>query len=56
MQDPNSVAGKILKAKYFPQFSFLEAQLGFKPSYAWRSIFNARELLVEGLQWRVGDG
>jgi hypothetical protein len=56
MQDPDSVASKILKAKYFPQTSFLEAKLGSKPSYTWRSIFNARELLVEGLQWRVGDG
>jgi hypothetical protein len=56
MQDPDLVAGKILKAKYFPQTSFLEAKLGSKPSYVWRSIFNARGLLVEGLQWRVGDG
>jgi hypothetical protein len=56
MQDPDSVAGKILKAKYFPQTSFLEAKLGSKPSYVWMSIFNARGLLVEGLQWRVGDG
>lgn len=44
MQDSDSVAGKILKAKYFPQTSFLEAKLESKPSYAWRSIFNAREL------------
>jgi ribonuclease HI len=56
MQDPDSVAGKILKAKYFPQTSFLEAKLGSKPSYVWRSIFNAQGLLIEGLQWRVGDG
>jgi hypothetical protein len=49
MQDPNSVAAKILKAKYFPQSTFLEAELGAKPSFAWRSIFNARELLSKGL-------
>jgi hypothetical protein len=49
MQDSNSMAAMIIKAKYFPHSSFREAQLGSKPSYAWRSILNARELLFEGL-------
>jgi hypothetical protein len=56
MQDPNSVAAEILQAKYFPHSTFLEAQLRAKPSFVWRSIFNARELLRKGLLWRVGDG
>jgi len=56
MKEPNSVAAKILISKYFPNSSFLEAQLGSKPSFAWRSLFNARELLSKGLLWRVGDG
>jgi hypothetical protein len=34
LQDPDSMVGKILKAKYFPNESFLEAKLGSKPSYA----------------------
>jgi hypothetical protein len=51
MQDLNSMAALILKAKYFTHSSFREAQLGSKPSYAW-----TRELLFEGLLWRVGDG
>lgn len=56
MQEPNSVAATILKAKYFPHSSFLEALLGTKPSFAWMSIYNAKELLSKGLLWRVGDG
>jgi hypothetical protein len=56
MQEPNSLATTILKAKYFPHSSFLEALLRTKPSFAWRSIYNARELLSKGLLWRVGDG
>jgi hypothetical protein len=56
IQNPNSLASKILKEKYFPQESFLNAQLGRQPSYIWRSFWNARSLLEEGLFWRVGDG
>jgi ribonuclease HI len=56
MQDPNSMAATIIKAKYFPHSSFLESTLGAKPSYAWRSIYYARDLLCKGLVWRVGDG
>jgi ribonuclease HI len=56
MQDPNSVAATIIKAKYFPHSSFLDAPLGAKPSYAWRSIYHARDLLCNGLVWGIGDG
>jgi hypothetical protein len=48
--------GWSLKAKYFPRGSFLDSGLGNKPSFAWRSIFGAIDLLQEGLIWRIGDG
>lgn len=51
LQEPHSITAMILKAKYF-----LEAKLGNRPSFAWRSIFNCRELLQQGLWWRGGDG
>jgi hypothetical protein len=56
IKEPNSITASILKAKYFPHSGFMEADLGNRPSYAWRSIFNSRELLKQGLWWRVGDG
>jgi hypothetical protein len=56
LQTPNSLVAQILKEKYFPNDSFMDAHLGRKPSYAWRSIWNAKSLLREGLVWRVGDG
>jgi hypothetical protein len=34
----------------------MEASLGNKPSFAWRSIFGAKDLLNEGLIWMIGDG
>jgi len=56
MQEPNSMATQILKAKYFPSSNFLEAPMGSKPSFAWRSLCNAKDLLSQGLVWRIGDG
>jgi hypothetical protein len=53
---PNSLIAKIMMAKYFPDDSILEAPLGKKPSFAWRSIHGSRNLLKEGLIWRVGNG
>jgi hypothetical protein len=56
LQDPNSMAAQILKVKYFPNCSFLEALLGSKPSFAWKSLCNAKDLLFQCLIWRIGDG
>jgi hypothetical protein len=56
IQDPSSLAGSIIKAKYYPRGSLLEAKLGSRPSYAWRSIMALRDLLQEQMFWRVGNG
>lgn len=34
----------------------MNSQLGYQPSYAWRSIQRAKSLLEEGLIWRIGNG
>jgi hypothetical protein len=45
-----------MKAKYNPQGSFLEIPLCKRPSLEWRSISSARELLKDGLVWRIESG
>jgi hypothetical protein len=56
LQLPNSLVATVLKEKYYRGSNFLYARLGHNPSYAWRSIVNARAVLERGLFWRVGNG
>ena len=34
----------------------MDAELGSNPSYVWRSLLAAREIIWEGSSWRMGDG
>ena len=45
-----------MRAKYHPRCSILEASVGSKSSFAWRSIIGSRDLVKEGLVWRIGNG
>jgi hypothetical protein len=56
LKNPDSLVAKIMKAKYFPHSSIMEANLGNRPSQAWRSVFAAKELVHNEAIWRVGDG
>jgi hypothetical protein len=53
--DPESLCARVLKARYFPNNSILEATATTGISYAWRSILKGIQLLKEGLVWRIGD-
>ena len=55
-QSPNSLIHRVLKAKYFMNSSFMDAQVGKNPSYIWRSILVAKPMIKEGARWVVGDG
>ena len=52
----NSLFYRVFQAKYFPNGDFLLATLGTKPSYAWRSIFAAQQIVRKGSNWRIGNG
>jgi hypothetical protein len=56
MHKPTSLVARIYKARYFPRNSLLDSNLGNNPSFAWRSIWRARQVLAYGCRWQIGDG
>jgi len=52
----DSLVYRVLKAQYFPRCDFIQALLGNNPSFTWRSIWAAQELVKFGLRWRMGNG
>ncbi|KAL6546504.1 hypothetical protein OROMI_022225 [Orobanche minor] len=55
IQNESSLLARIFKARYFPNKDFLQASVGYNPSYTWRSIVAGRDLLMKGTIWRVGN-
>ena len=56
MQNSESLSTKLLKAIYFPNGQFVDADLGSKPSQIWRGILDGRDVLKQGLIRRIGNG
>ena len=56
MTDPHSLVARILKARYYPRSSFTDASVGFYPSYTWRSLMAAKNVVVNGSRIQIGDG
>ncbi|GJR86482.1 reverse transcriptase [Tanacetum coccineum] len=56
---PNTLAGKVLKARYFPRSSFfdsfLDAKAGYRPSYFWRSFIAVKDIIDQLIQWLRGN-
>ena len=55
IQGGPSLFFRVYKARYFPNSSFMEEELGSNPSFVWRSLLEARELFRAGMTWKVGD-
>lgn len=45
----NSLAAVVYRENYYKNANFLDAKHSTKPSLIWRSKWNARELIKEGL-------
>jgi hypothetical protein len=53
---PHTLVAKLYKARYFPNSSFFDSTIGHNPSYAWRGIWKARQILMHGCRWSIGSG
>lgn len=56
LKTPESLCARVLKARYFPQTSILDAKPAAGMSYSWRSILRGLDLLKDGIIWLIGDG
>lgn len=54
--NPNAYWARMMKAIYFPNSSFLKATRGGRPSWAWASLLQGRELLNKGVGWQIHHG
>ncbi|CAI0405846.1 unnamed protein product [Linum tenue] len=45
-----------MRAKYHKHTTVLEAEVGYRPSFIWRSLLSAQDFLNRGLRWRIGNG
>ena len=52
----NTLVYRVFKARYFKDCDFVHASLGNRPSYVWRSIYVAQEIIKKGIRWNVGKG
>lgn len=56
ISNPSLLATRVLKARYYPNSSFLEAGRASNPSYIWSSMQETKEIIRRGSRWRVGNG
>ena len=56
IHENHSLFYRVYKTRYFPNCSFMFVELGNNPSFVWRSLLAARDLIREGSRWQVGDG
>ena len=54
INNPNSLCHRVFKARFFPEYSILEAQDSITGSYAWKSIISARNVIRKGMVWHIG--
>ncbi|XP_057418236.1 uncharacterized protein LOC130712417 [Lotus japonicus] len=53
---PESLLAQIFKGVYFPKVSLVKAKKGWRPSYAWSSIWSTKWVFERGGRWKIGDG
>lgn len=56
MQDPSALVSRVYKARYFHNSHPLRAVKGYNPSLIWSGIQTAKNELLSGFRWVIGDG
>ena len=56
LNNPDALWVRIIKARYFPHSSFLDARIGSRASWGWNSLLVGRSIVEENLRWRVNNG
>ncbi|XP_074293711.1 uncharacterized protein LOC141620847 [Silene latifolia] len=54
--ETESLWARFMKVRYYPNGDFLSSNIGNHPSYTWRGIHEAKEVLGLGLRRRIGNG
>ena len=55
MQGMGSLVFQLLKARYFFHCKILDVRLGPRPSFSWRSIWRAYDIVLKVSWWLVGN-
>ena len=56
LQNTTSLFYRVFKAKFFPDYTIMEAKDLRVSSYTWRSILKGRDVIQKGSRWWVRDG
>ncbi|XP_075640434.1 uncharacterized protein LOC142612204 [Castanea sativa] len=55
LKNPKSLFNKVFKARFFPNYTIMEAKHTSGGSHTWNSILHGRDVLLRGC-WRIGNG
>lgn len=56
MTKETSLLARLMKSKYHLHGPLWEARKGYRQSFTWTSIWEAKWILEEGCVWSIGDG
>ncbi|XP_062112468.1 uncharacterized protein LOC133823623 [Humulus lupulus] len=56
LTNEKSLVAQIFKARYYSAGNYLTAELGPNPSFIWRSVFEAKEVVSQGVRRCIGTG
>lgn len=52
---PDSLLARVLKSKYYPQCSFLDATMRSNPSFIWQGLMEVQNVLKRGCRRSIGN-